>query len=182
MDWLTFVDALDIPFLVTDNVMWLVFHHNRIFGTDVGYRKLKALKNAEVEFSSEQKKQWWSKFLGTSGTIRKSILIVRAKLKNVVSYVNCVFVAVLVNRRLYLDIYALLFRKFGEWFQFWDGFSPHCASNILDSYSCLAHMICIVWFNLVECNESDNLFTGLELSKLGSQSSLFTSLQSTRMI
>lgn len=33
-------------------------HHVRIFGTDVGYRKLKALKNAAVEDDSEQKKQW----------------------------------------------------------------------------------------------------------------------------
>ncbi|KAI4331761.1 hypothetical protein L6164_016719 [Bauhinia variegata] len=29
-----------------------------IFGTDIGYRKLKELKNAAVEDSSEQKKQW----------------------------------------------------------------------------------------------------------------------------
>ncbi|XP_013451995.2 methylsterol monooxygenase 2-2 isoform X2 [Medicago truncatula] len=30
---------------------------DRIFGTDIGYRKLKALKNTGVEYSSEQKKQ-----------------------------------------------------------------------------------------------------------------------------
>ncbi|WJX93677.1 Methylsterol monooxygenase 2-2 [Trifolium repens] len=29
---------------------------DRVFGTDIGYRKLKALKNAEVEYNSEQKK------------------------------------------------------------------------------------------------------------------------------
>jgi hypothetical protein len=35
-------------------------HYNRVFGTDIGYRKLKALKNAEVEYNSEQKKHWWN--------------------------------------------------------------------------------------------------------------------------
>jgi len=52
------VYKLDIPLVKLTLICDIFVHYNRIFGTDIGYRKLKALKNTGVEYSSEQKKQW----------------------------------------------------------------------------------------------------------------------------
>jgi len=51
------VYKLDIPLVKLTLICDIFVHYNRIFGTDIGYRKLKALKNTGVEYSSEQKKQ-----------------------------------------------------------------------------------------------------------------------------
>lgn len=49
------LDVLLVILTVVHDLFWLCI---RIFGTDVGYRKLKALKNTGIEDNSEQKKQF----------------------------------------------------------------------------------------------------------------------------
>jgi len=53
----TLVYKLDIPHVNLTLICDIFVHYNRIFGTDIGYRKLKGLKNTRFEYNSEQKKQ-----------------------------------------------------------------------------------------------------------------------------
>lgn len=97
----------------TDSATWFFVY--RIFGTDIGYKKLKASKRAEAEYSREQKEHWCTICFGS---IQNQSVDIQFKgiVENVVSHhghTEFGFLAVLVYRvrkAFYRDIYALFFR------------------------------------------------------------------------
>jgi hypothetical protein len=145
----TFVYALDILLAKLTSMCDIFVHYNRVFGTDIGYRKLKALKNAEVEYNSEQKKHWWNgincEYLEP---LKKLISKLKGKIWKLSSSVFWFWTCMPCN-----------LEKFSESGCFWDGFSLPYSTSILLIPILSWQTLTIVGCKPVEWNERDNLFT-----------------------